>query len=162
MSIFRRWLSKAAQAVATNMIEPVKSTTGVIDDCPYRQTMLIVGRLEVYQIELDLPSSIDGVIQVTPVGAHLALWNNAKKLESVEFNEKIGVFTSSRSLAYKVLSPDFMAWFMDLAIIPQLYILKTKCYIAFFGNDVPHDQQLFIAEKILQALRHSGALVKTS
>jgi hypothetical protein len=162
MSIFRRLLSKAAQAVATNMIEPIKSTEGAIDGCPYRKTLLMLGKLEVYQVELNLPSSIDGVIQIIPVGAHAALWNNAKKLESIEFNEKIQVFTSSRSLAFKVLSPDFMAWLMDLSVMPQLYIIESKCYVAFFGNDVSHNQQLVIVEKILQALRHSGALVKTS
>lgn len=80
------------------------------------------------------------------------------ELESVEFNKQTVVQASSTEVAYTILSPDFMDWYLTCPQKPLLIFEGSACYctiVEYAGP--PFDIKEFI-DQLVHHIRHSGAL----
>lgn len=80
------------------------------------------------------------------------------ELESIEFNKQTVVQASSTKVAYAILSPDFMDWYLTCPQKPLLIFEGSVCYCTIVeSSGTPFDVKEFI-EQLLHHIRHSGAL----
>jgi len=154
-------LIKFLTAVTKRMVHPRDVSEGAFGEQHYQCATLDLPAATVFQVVIDLPSGIGGTIQVGPAGDKQPLWDNSASLESIDFNERVEVFASSKALAFRVLAPDFMAWLMDQPQMPSMFIIEKRCFVAFRDNEGgTNDARLRTAEKVLSYVMHSGALEK--
>lgn len=79
------------------------------------------------QIRLSLPKMFPGRLVVQPVaGIHYMKDIN---LESIKFNKKTIVQAETAKVAYQILSPDFMDWYLGLTFNPIFYFKDNVCNV---------------------------------
>lgn len=159
-------LGRIASSFAQAFVHPSDVREGRIGDCGYQYAVITIGvvgsaALEpAAQVVLTPPGSIGGSVQVYPRMSKRPMWDNSVQLESIEFGERVAVFASSRALAFRVLSPDFMAWLLDQQLPPSLIFQDERCFVMFIGDARSTEERIAIAGEVAARIMHSGALQK--
>lgn len=155
-------LSSFAQAFVT----PSDVREGRFGEFSYQYAVIKIGIVgsaipePAAQVVLTLPGTIGGSVQVYPRASKRPMWDNSVQLESIEFGERVAVFASSRALAFRVLSPDFMAWLLDQQLPPSLIFQDERCFVMFIGDARSAEERIAIAGEVAARIMHSGALEK--
>lgn len=123
-----------------------------------------LGAVSFSQCMATLPRVVDGSVQLHRVKTGAVLWRPAPELESVDFNKQVWVYSSSRDLAFRVLSPDFMAWYLDNPKAPSVFVRDLLCVISFLPGTEPESPSEIasLANTIVKFIERSGALEKIS
>lgn len=156
MTFLQNVLNAAAKRLAKNMVTAPDATFGELDGMKYQYAVIHVPPITIAQIVISLPFEISGQVQLHTSVGQAPLWDNYSKLESVEFNDRVKVFASSTKLAYELLSPDVMAWYLDLKEHPQILICDQTCIVAFPATRLVQEDHLQIAKKLFYYLEHSA------
>jgi len=141
---------------------PVKAAEGQTQGVSYkiyRVMFLMPGFPGILQVRLTFPGSFPGRLVLNRVnGPTLGRDIN---LESVEFNKKVFVSTDQAKIAYQILSPDFMDWYLKLADQPILIFDHQECYYTIVEyKPKPQAEIMAVAEELAERVQHSGALAK--
>lgn len=156
MTFLQNFLNAAAKRLAKKMVTAPDATFGELDGMKYQYAVIHVSPITIAQVVVSIPFEISGQVQLRPSVGQAPLWDNYSKLESVEFNDRVKVFATTKKLAYEILSPDVMAWYLDLKEHPQLLIRDRSCIVAFPVTSLTKEDHLTIAAKLFYYLQHSA------
>lgn len=115
-----------------------------------------------YFIMWKLSGSIGGQLILQRQGQK-PLWGHESELESIEFNKETQVYASSRQLAFQLLAPDFMDWYLQSSTPPALVIKDSDAWMYFIPPFIPQEEVIpKIVQTVARAIEKSGALVKNT
>lgn len=156
MSIFHKFLTKVAQRMAKTMVTAPGATFGEYEGMKYQYSEITISPLQISQVTITLPTDISGQVYIHQAMEEKPLWNNNGILESVEFNDRVRVFATTKKLAFEVLSPDVMSWYLDLKELPQILFKDQTAIISFTASSLTKEDRLRIAYKVFYYLQHSA------
>lgn len=82
-----------------------------------------------------------------------------RQLESIEFNKKVLVYGESSKVAFQILSPDFMNWYLNRPEKPILAFRNNECYCTIVENSpLSKDQVKIFFSELIERIKHSGSL----
>lgn len=139
---------------------PIKAAEGQIEGVSYkiyRVMFLMPGFPGILQVRLTFPKAFPGRLILQRVNGPTI--GRDIDLESVEFNKKVFVSTNQAKIAYQILSPDFMAWYLALPDRPIILFDHQSCFYTIVEYK-PKDQAeiISVTEELAERVQHSGAL----
>ncbi|MFA5069959.1 MAG: DUF3137 domain-containing protein [Patescibacteria group bacterium] len=111
----------------------------------------------ILQARLTFPGSFPGRLIIQRVAGPTL--GRDIDLESVEFNKKVQVYTNQAKIAYQILSPDFMDWYLKLPDQPVIAFDQQICYYTLIGFSNKGEEEITAdIEQLIDRVLHSGAL----
>jgi hypothetical protein len=156
MSFFQNILTGIAQRMAKTMVTSPTAVFGELDGMKYQYSEIAVPAVKISQVVFSLPFAISGQVYIHQAMEEQPLWNKDGILESVEFNDRVKVFASSKKLAFEILSPDVMAWYLDLKEMPQILFKDQTVIVSFSASLLSKEEHLQIAHKVYYFMQHSA------
>lgn len=141
------------------MMLRVRSESGTTRGIPY-QILLIDADAPVpfIQIRLSFTGTFPGKLQLMPqIGFVIG---HDQELESLDFNRKVIVYGTSLDVAYKILSPDMMLWYLELKQKPVILFDGHTAFVTYSNEQhrMTKEGALAQLDPFVHAVQHSGAL----
>ena len=147
-------------------ITPNRVTEGTIDGVSFQAFRIHAGfdgaqlgpasMPTIFQIRLQFPKKFPGKLVVQHV--HGPTLGPDHELESIDFNKQTLVRATSKKVPFSILSPDFMAWYLDAPEKPLLVFDGSHCYCTIIEASTVHVNAATLVKNLLHHIRHSGAL----
>ncbi len=80
-----------------------------------------------------LSKSLPGWVRLWPIGRSFESFTQ-EDLESTEFNKQTHLVAEPKDLAVKLLTPDFMAWYLDRTDPPLIHVEGDTCCLMIEGR----------------------------
>lgn len=112
------------------------------------------------EVVFQLPAAIPGTLVLAKIGEAVSFGNGEAELESISFNQQTVVKATSKKLAFQVLAPDVMDWYLRTPQVPPLLLQGDKGMMVFTTFPTVTACQPII-EHILHMIMASGAVVST-
>ena len=81
-------------------------------------------------------------------------------LESIEFNKKTYAYTNQPKVAYQIISPDLMDWYLKLSDRPIIVFENNFCFYTRVENLPSRQTEILpVIEELIERVKRSGALV---
>ncbi|MFH1366635.1 MAG: DUF3137 domain-containing protein [Patescibacteria group bacterium] len=120
----------------------------------------MTGQFRIMQARVNFPKEFPGRLILQRVNGPTI--GRDIDLESVEFNKKTLVHTDQAKIAYQILSPDFMEWYLKLSGQPIIFFDHQQCFYTHIGFDSRSEADMgSIIEELIDRVTHSGALISS-
>lgn len=110
--------------------------------------------------KLTLPGHAPGWLRLRSSDSYFKGHIRETDLESIEFNKKIQLHAHPRDLAFKLLHPDFMEWYLKNAVRPWIHIDGDQLLVVYevAWKELRMDEQMKDVVFIVNAITRSGTL----
>ena len=138
-------------------VVPSVVATGNFDSVHYSVIQLIFsGFPRLAQVRLTFSGTFPGKLLLGPKSGPAI--GHDPKLESIEFNSRVLVYGKSVQDAFKILSPDLMAWYLDVKQKPHILFEGQHCFISFIELAQPQTETISLSQRLAKLVLSSGAL----
>jgi hypothetical protein len=113
-------------------------------------------------MQVRLPRPLPGSVLLRRAGVSgIGFKDDEPELESIQFNRQTEVFERPRGMAHRLLTPDFMDWYLHSPVKPWIHVKNNDVSVALEGDDANDhlDQLAELLRTVVRFVERSGALV---